>query len=177
MAQLVTCAILALAAASKALCGSVKGSPSELDAFEGICIFKNGAVAIYSNVETPDRKCLTAKYGKVDYENLAANFTWHYNGEGGSPETRCYYNQVNATKRDIFYIAPCDNTEQRETAHLLFSDGKSCFVGTFPQNTGGGCLLWTTPETKDSVSKECEQGFNDQCGPEKYEIYNKEACG
>ncbi|XP_077562172.1 uncharacterized protein LOC144178301 [Haemaphysalis longicornis] len=176
MAAFVTCVLLAVAGASMVSCDPMKGGSSKLDAFEGICIFKNGAVAIYSNVERTDQKCVTANYGEVDYKDLATNFTWHYNGAGGSPETKCFYNKVDATSRNIFYISPCDHPQERETAELLFSDGKSCFVGKFPPNTGDQCLLWTTPDTKDSVSERCEQAFTDHCGRDKHAIYDK-TCG
>uniref|UniRef100_A0A023G911 Putative lipocalin-5 1 n=1 Tax=Amblyomma triste TaxID=251400 RepID=A0A023G911_AMBTT len=143
---------------------------------EAVAVTAN-AVAYFSSVEDPILKCLTSSLAAYEPDNLFAVFRYHYQAHDGEPRTDIDY-CVNLTVTDTFTFGfrACEDGPDSSSVQMYYFNGLSCFVGTFPLLGNDYCLLWANQDFKDAVSEECVTGFDKNCGPERYILYDKEQC-
>ncbi|XP_050051474.2 uncharacterized protein [Dermacentor andersoni] len=135
-------------------------------------------VAYFSSVDDPSERCMTAERPVFIPEEDRAVFVFHYQGKDDQSNgyTRAYCVNITASDSGKFPFGPCEESETPGTAQMLFFDGHSCFGGRFPLSGTEQCILWVKVDPKDSVSDECLQYYDQQCGSEKYKLYDSEQC-
>ncbi|XP_037509481.2 uncharacterized protein LOC119386216 [Rhipicephalus sanguineus] len=132
-------------------------------------------VAYFSSVDDPSEKCMTAERPVFIPEEDKAVFTFHYQSQDGGYKVD-YCVNITASESGNFPFGPCGDTESHGTAQMLFFDGHSCFGGIFPLSGTQQCIIWVKVDSKESVSDECLQYYDNECGPEKYKLYDSQRC-
>ncbi|XP_054932435.1 uncharacterized protein [Dermacentor andersoni] len=134
------------------------------------------AVAYFTSIDDPSERCLRADLKELDEHR--AVYVFHSQSQDGQSggHTRDYCINVTAIESGGFPLGPCDGSEPPGMAQTLFFDGHSCFCARYPLFGTEQCMLWVEDEYKDSVSDECLQGYDQNCGSKKYKLYDSEQC-
>ncbi|KAK8772059.1 hypothetical protein V5799_024698 [Amblyomma americanum] len=134
-------------------------------------------VAYFSSIRDPRMKCLTCLRTVYEPKKLFAVYRFQYQGQNGEPGTDVdYCVNLTTTKSVRFGFSPCEDGDISSTGQGYFFDGKSCYVGRYPLLGNEPCLLWVKKDFKDSVSEECVAQFDNNCGPQRYTLYDKDQC-
>uniref|UniRef100_A0A023G2P1 Putative lipocalin-5 1 n=1 Tax=Amblyomma triste TaxID=251400 RepID=A0A023G2P1_AMBTT len=134
-------------------------------------------IALYSSIDDPSEKCLTCTRTVYEPQNRFVVFVFHYQGQNGEPGTDVpFCVNLTATETLKFGFSPCDEGAITGTSQGYYFDGKSCFLARFPTSNQDHCLLWINEDFIDSVSEECVTQFDQNCGPQRYTLYDKEKC-
>ncbi|XP_070385953.1 uncharacterized protein [Dermacentor albipictus] len=175
MALMLVSALLLVFSAS-AVHGSE--SPDETASLLQAVATMQDTVAYFSSVDDPSERCMTAERPVFIPEEDRAVFVFHYQGQDDQSNgyTRAYCVNITASDSGNFPFGPCEESETPGTAQMLFFDGHSCFGGRFPLSGTEQCIMWVNVDSKDSVSDECLQYYDQQCGSEKYKLYDSEQC-
>uniref|UniRef100_A0A023GPI3 Putative lipocalin-5 1 n=1 Tax=Amblyomma triste TaxID=251400 RepID=A0A023GPI3_AMBTT len=137
----------------------------------------NDAFAYYSSIDDPRFKCLTAVLPVYEPENHFAVYRYHFQGQNGESGTYINYCvNLTATETAEFGFSPCEDGVFDSTGQGYYFNGVNCFVGRFPLLGNVYCLLWVKRDFVDSFPEECVAQFDQNCGTERYALYDKEQC-